>query len=108
MPWYVYLAAFFTGAFAANGVPHFVQGICGNRFQSPFAKPPGVGQSSAITNVLWGWFNWLVAAALVHWVWPLELPVPLSLLAIAALGALALALWLANHFGKVRNVAPHP
>ena len=46
MPWYDYLAHFFAGAFLANGVPHFVQGICGNKFQSPFASPPGVGESS--------------------------------------------------------------
>jgi hypothetical protein len=27
MPWYHYLAHFVAGAFLANGVPHFVQGI---------------------------------------------------------------------------------
>ena len=54
MPWYAYLAHFFAGAFLANGVPHFVQGICGSKFQTPFGKPPGVGKSLAIVNVLWG------------------------------------------------------
>ena len=62
MLWYDYLAHFFAGAFLANGVPHFVQGICGNKFQTPFASPPGVGKSSAIVNVLWGLFNFAVAA----------------------------------------------
>jgi|SRR5882724_11589644 len=108
MPWYVYLAAFFTGAFAANGVPHVTQGICGNRFQTPFATPRGVGESSAIVNVVWGWFNWVVVAALVHWVWPTEFPAPLALCIPAAVGALAMGLYLANHFGKVRSTAPHP
>ena len=56
MPWYDYVAHFFAGAFLANGVPHFVQGICGNKFQTPFASPRGVGKSSAIVNVIWGWF----------------------------------------------------
>ncbi len=57
LPWYDYLAHFFAGAFIANGVPHFVQGICGNKFQTPFASPHGVGESSALVNVVWGWFN---------------------------------------------------
>jgi len=41
MPWYGYLAHFIAGAFLANGVPHFVQGVCGNKFQTPFATPRG-------------------------------------------------------------------
>jgi hypothetical protein len=47
MLWYDYLAHFVAGAFLANGVPHFVQGICGNKFQTPFARPRGIGESSA-------------------------------------------------------------
>ena len=43
MPWYDYAAYFFAGAFLANSIPHFVQGVCGNQFQSPFASPPGRG-----------------------------------------------------------------
>jgi len=53
LPWYDYLAHFFAGSFLANGVPHFVQGICGNKFQTPFASPRGVGESSALVNVIW-------------------------------------------------------
>lgn len=53
MPWYVYLGWFFAGAFLANSIPHIVQGICGNRFQTPFASPPGVGKSSAVVNAIW-------------------------------------------------------
>ena len=75
MPWYDYLAHFFAGAFLANGVPHFVQGICGNKFQSPFASPAGVGESSAIVNVLWGWFNFAVADGLLRYFFP-PLPPP--------------------------------
>ena len=55
MPWYFYLLQFVSGLFLANGVPHFVQGISGNRFQSPFATPPGVGESSPLINALWGY-----------------------------------------------------
>jgi hypothetical protein len=57
MQWYNYLAVFFGGAFLANSVPHFVQGICGNKFPTPFAKPPGKGLSSSLVNVIWGGFN---------------------------------------------------
>jgi hypothetical protein len=54
MPWYFYLLEFLGGAFLANGVPHFVHGVSGAPFQSPFAKPPGVGESSALSNVRGG------------------------------------------------------
>ena len=48
MRWYHYLAYFFGGAFLANTLPHLVNGVSGNAFQSPFASPPGVGLSSSI------------------------------------------------------------
>jgi len=107
MPWYYYLGHFLAGAFLANGVPHFVQGICGNKFQTPFASPPGVGESSAIVNVLWGWFNFIVAGALLRYFFP-PLPPPISGSVATTLGVLVAGLWLARHFGKVRNHAPHP
>lgn len=55
--WYNYIACFFSGAFIANAVPHFVQGICGNRFPTPFARPPGKGLSSPTINVIWALAN---------------------------------------------------
>jgi hypothetical protein len=106
MPWYSYLAHFFAGAFFANGVPHFVQGICGNKFQTPFASPPGVGESSAIVNVVWGSFNFVVAGVLLRIFFP-PLPPPVPDSVATALGALIMALWLAHHFGKVRSGASH-
>src|ERR1700729_1999641 len=62
--WYNYIACFFAGAFLANTVPHFVHGISGDRFPSPFAKPPGKGLSSPTVNVVWALFN-MVAAYLL-------------------------------------------
>jgi hypothetical protein len=59
-----YSACFFAGMFLANGVPHFVKGICGDRFPTPFAKPPGRGLSSPIVNVVWGLANLIVGAVL--------------------------------------------
>lgn len=107
LPWYNYLAHFFAGAFLTNGVPHFVQGMCGNKFQSPFASPPGVGESSALLNVLWGWFNLIVGLVLLR-IFFAPLPPPPGAIAATMLGALVMALWLSRHFSKVRDSAPHP
>ena len=60
MNWHDYIACFFSGMFLANGVPHFVHGISGDRFPTPFAHPPGKGLSSPTVNVLWALFNLLV------------------------------------------------
>jgi hypothetical protein len=57
--WYNYLACFFCGAFLANVVPHFVHGVSGNRFPTPFAHPPGKGLSSPTVNVVWALVNLL-------------------------------------------------
>jgi hypothetical protein len=50
MAWYAYVAWFFAGAFLTNAIPHIVQGICGNKFQSPFATPPGIGESWSMSS----------------------------------------------------------
>ncbi len=60
MEWYNYVSAFFAGFFLANFVPHFVSGVCGNPFPTPFAKPPGKGLSSPVVNVAWGLFNLII------------------------------------------------
>jgi hypothetical protein len=65
MVWLHYVSYFLGGAFLANGVPHFVSGIMGRPFQSPFAKPPGQGLSSSIVNVLWGFLNFVIAYFLI-------------------------------------------
>jgi hypothetical protein len=64
MAWYVYVASFFAGMFLANAVPHFVHGISGDPFPSPFAKPPGKGLSSPPVNVVWAIFNLIVGVIL--------------------------------------------
>jgi hypothetical protein len=65
MKWYHYLACFFAGAFLANTIPHYVQGISGNSFPSPFADPPGKGLSSPLVNVLWGLANLVIGCILL-------------------------------------------
>ena len=101
MPWYSYLVLILSGAALANAVPHIVHGISGNRFQTPFATPPGVGESSAIANVVWGFFNLAVSAGLARAFMPADLPC-MALVALFA-GALAMAIALARHFGQVRS-----
>ena len=58
--WYHYIASFFAGLFLTNVVPHFVYGISGDRFPTPFAHPPGKGLSSPTVNVVWALFNLVV------------------------------------------------
>lgn len=55
--WYHWVLAPVAGAVLSNAVPHFVNGMSGNRFPTPFAKPPTVGLSSPVTNVIWGVTN---------------------------------------------------
>jgi hypothetical protein len=64
MPWYSYIACFFAGLFLANFVPHFVKGVRGDPFPSPFSKPPGKGLSSPIVNVLWALLNLVIGCIL--------------------------------------------
>ena len=64
MHWPKYVACFFAGMFLANAVPHFVHGISGDCFPTPFARPPGKGLSSPTVNVLWGLLNLIVGTIL--------------------------------------------
>lgn len=59
--WQLYVFSFFAGVFIANGVPHFVKGVLGQKNQTPFGKP-----SSAIVNVFWGWANLVIGAVFLH------------------------------------------
>jgi hypothetical protein len=99
MRWYHYVSYFFGGAFLANAVPHFVSGVMGHPFQSPFASPPGEGLSSSTVNVLWGSFNLAIAYPLLCRVGMFELRRTSHVLA-AGIGALLMAVMLAHAFGR--------
>lgn len=99
MPWYDYVSYFFGGAFLANAIPHFVSGLMGRAFQSPFAKPPGEGLSSSTVNVLWGAFNVVVGYLLVWQVGEFDVRNAIHV-AVAGLGALFMAVMLAHAFGR--------
>ena len=102
MEWYVYLAYFFAGIFLANGVPHFVHGIAGKKFQSPFASPPGRGESSPLVNVIWGLANFIIGYVLIFGVGDFTFRFSLGLLMVA-LGAVLTAVALAWYFGRVHS-----
>jgi hypothetical protein len=99
MQWYHYVSYFFGGAFLANAIPHFVSGIMGRPFQSPFAKPPGEGLSSSAVNVLWGAFNIAAGYLLIYQVGDFDLRSPMQV-AVAGLGALLMSVMLSRAFGR--------
>jgi len=102
MDWLHLVPYFFGGAFLANAVPHFVSGLMGQPFQTPFAKPPGRGLSSSTVNVLWGLFNIVIGYLLVCRIGDFELRNTGDVIALG-LGALAMSLFLARHFGSLHG-----
>lgn len=69
MQWWYYLVAIPAAAFLVNGIPHFVSGISGRKFPSPFVGgPPHL--DSALHNVWWGAGNFVVGSVLLGLIWP--------------------------------------
>jgi len=97
-----YISYFFGGFFLVNSIPHFVYGVSGHPFQSPFATPPGEGLSSANVNVLWGAFNFVIAYLLIVRVGSFNLKQTKHVL-ILGVGAMLSALLLAHAFGRFYN-----
>ena len=95
----IYLAYFAAGIFLTNGVPHFVNGISGRRFQSPFASPPGVGDSPPLVNILWGMANFVVGYLLITGVAEFNIGLTLAF----GVGAVSIAFVLSWHFVRVRS-----
>ncbi len=89
----------FGGAFITNAIPHFVSGLMGRPFQSPFAKPRGAGLSTSTVNVLWGFFNLVVGYLLLCRVGIFDLRAPDQVLALG-LGILLMSLFTARWFGR--------
>jgi len=99
MQWYTYIAYFFGGALLVNAIPHFVCGVTGHRFPSPFASPPGKGLSSPTVNVLWGTFNFAIAYLLIFRVGAFDFRNKLDILLLGA-GGLIMGIQLATWFGR--------
>lgn len=99
MAWYAYVAYFFAGVFLVNGVPHFIHGISGKKFSSPFASPPGEGESRPLVNVIWGLANFLVGYLLIFGVGDFAFGLTRSTLMVG-LGALVISIILAIGFAR--------
>src|SRR5438094_8788111 len=98
MRWYHYVSYFFGGAFLVNFVPHFINGVTGHRFPTPFASPPGQGESPALIKAPWGLLNLAIADLLLPRVGQFSsrrTPQPLT----AAAGAILMALRPPQSFG---------
>jgi len=90
---------FAAGLLLANGLPHFVSGMLGRPFQSPFAKPPGRGLSSSTTNVVWGFFNFAAGYVLACRVGNFDWHTTDQVVALGA-GVLLSGLLAARGFGR--------
>jgi hypothetical protein len=99
MTWLYDLSYLFGGAFLTNAIPHFVSGVMGRPFQSPFASPPGEGLSSSTINVLWGFFNLAVGYMLTCRVGEFDLRSTEDVIALG-LGTFLMALLMARLFGR--------
>lgn len=99
MEWQHDISYFFGGAFLCNAIPHFVSGVTGRPFQTPFAKPPGQGLSSSTVNVLWGFLNLAMAYVLICRVGEFSLR-STTHVAVLGLGSLLMGLMLARRFGR--------
>jgi hypothetical protein len=104
MPAHYIPAYFFGGVFLANFFPHFIAGMSGVRFQTPFAKPPFRGLSSPIVNVLYALFNLAVAYTLLVAIGGLELT-RMPQFAISAAGFGLWSIFIARSVTKLKAQA---
>ena len=97
---YTLIILFFAGAFFANSIPHYIIGVSGRKFPTPFAHPSGKGLSSPIVNMLWGFLNFIIAYILFILSEPIKLGFNFDILAILV-GAFVLSYISAKNFGKL-------
>lgn len=95
------LADFCAGAFFCNSIPHLAAGLRGEYFPSPFASPPGVGNSRPVVNVFWGMLNVVIGFALLGYA-PVSIGLNLPF-ALLLLGAFVGGSAVARHFDRVRG-----
>jgi len=105
MPWYVYLAYFFGGAFIANAAPHLLTGIARRPFPSPFASPPFRGLSSPAVNIAWASINLAFAYLLLARVRAIDLR-QLSHVAVVVAGFAIMTVQVVRSLKRLRASAP--
>lgn len=98
-----YILLILAGALGCNGIPHTVAGLQGRLFPTPFATPPGVGDSPPLVNFAWGSANLILGLVLGARRMPLAAPAPGILAGVA--GFVATGAYLSRHFGRVRRTA---
>ncbi len=104
MTWQLGVAYFFGGLFLANFTPHFIAGVSGRAFHTPFATPPFRGVSPPSVNILWGLFNLMLAYVLLIVVGALELH-DVGHVAVAAVGFSLGALFIARSISRLQREA---
>jgi hypothetical protein len=100
--WYTYVAYFFGGVFLVNSIPHLTTGVSGQRLPTPFASPPGKGESSPTVNVLWGSVNLAAGYLLVCHVGEFHVRRIPDVLVLGA-GGLLMAVMLSRLFPYLRR-----
>ncbi|MEQ8689957.1 MAG: hypothetical protein RIC89_03855, partial [Pseudomonadales bacterium] len=86
-----------------NAIPHYVMGLTGRKFPSPFSVPPGKGESSPKVNVLWALGN-IAAGFLLLQAGTFKLGLTGATLAFA-IGMVVMSLLLVKQFGQLYS--PH-
>lgn len=94
------LDSLLAGLLLANAVPHFVHGVSGDRFPTPFANPPGKGLSSPTVNMAWALVNLAAGGILFR---AGKVAGSVAALGICFLGVAAIGL-----FSSVRFASKHP
>lgn len=88
---------FLAGLVLANGLPHFVKGLMGERHRTPLRREGG-----AMLNVVWGIANLFVAGWL--WLYASLMPQALGYALVAFfLGILVAGITLAKRFETTRH-----
>jgi len=95
------IANFTAGGLLINTIPHLTAGLRGERFPSPFARPPGVGNSHPMINVGWGMSNLIAGLLLLNFA-PVTIGFHPSFL-LSVTGATVCGLFLAYYFGRLRR-----
>lgn len=103
IPWWYYLVAIPATAFLVNGIPHYVHGIAGKQFPTPFSGGAGT-LDSPVRNVLWGGGNLIVGGVLLWLIWPgiTDLPLVIELVVLA----IVLGCVLAKALSRERKTKP--
>lgn len=102
MPWLHLFAYFLAGAFFANFVPHFVSGVLGRSFPTPFGSPPFRGLSSSRVNILYGLGNLALTYTLLVRVGDFDARRPLHASAFG-LGMAAMSLLIAGSLARLER-----